>query len=72
MEGRRIRRAEDEPRTESSDRRHVDERQPRRAVVDRERQRGKYGGFNFGAAFYAVIPRGWERALLAVQRARGS
>jgi hypothetical protein len=49
MEGRRTRRPEDEPATASADRRHVDERRPRRAVVDRERQRGEYGdwAFNF-------------------------
>jgi hypothetical protein len=58
MEGRRATRPEDAPRTESSDRRRVDERQPRRAVVDRERQRGEYGGFNFGAAFF-----GWSVAI---------
>jgi hypothetical protein len=36
MEGRRTRRFEDEPRTESLNR---DERRPRRPVIDRERQR---------------------------------
>jgi hypothetical protein len=73
MEGRRIRRAGDEPRTESSDRRHVDERQPRRAVVDRERQRGEYGGFNFGAAFFGwLVAIGIAALLTALLSAAGT
>jgi hypothetical protein len=73
MEGRTTRRAEDEPPPESSDRRHVDERQPRRAVVDRERQRGEYGGFNFGAAFFGwLVAIGIAALLTALLSAAGA
>lgn len=73
MEGRRATRPEDEPATASSDRRHVDERQPRRAVVDRERQRGEYGGFNFGAAFFGwLVAIGIAALLTALLSAAGT
>jgi hypothetical protein len=73
MEGRRATRPEDAPRTESSDRRRVDERQPRRAVVDRERQRGEYGGFNFGAAFFGwLVAIGIAALLTALLSAAGT
>jgi hypothetical protein len=73
MEGRRTRSPEDEPATASADRRHVDERRPRRAVVDRERQRGEYGGFNFGAAFFGwLVAIGIAALLTALLSAAGT
>jgi hypothetical protein len=73
MEERRTRSAEDEPRTESSERRRVDERRPRRPVVDRERQRRQYGGFNFGAAFFGwLVAIGIAALLTALLSAAGA
>jgi hypothetical protein len=73
MEERRTRSAEDEPRTESSERRRVDERRPRRPVVDRERQRRQYGGFNFGAAFFGwLVAIGIAALLTALLSAAGT
>ena len=73
MEGRRGTRPEDEPRSESSDRRDVDERRPRRAYVDRERQRGEFGGFNFGAAFFGwLVAIGVAALLTALLTAAGA
>jgi hypothetical protein len=73
MEEQRTRSAEDEPRTESSERRRVDERRPRRPVVDRERQRRQYGGFNFGAAFFGwLVAIGIAALLTALLSAAGT
>ena len=62
MEERNTNRSEDEPRAESSSR---GERRPRRPLIDRERQRGEYGGFNFGAAFFGWLVAIGIAALLA-------
>jgi hypothetical protein len=69
VEGRRTRRPEDEPRTESE----RGERRPRRTVIDRERQRGEYGGFNIGAAFFGwLVAIGIAALLTALLSAAGA
>ena len=57
-------------RSEESD---VGRHEPRGAVVDRERQRGEYGGFNFGAAFFGwLVAIGIAALLTALLSAAGT
>lgn len=70
MEGRRTRTPEDDPRTESPE---PGERRPHRPVINRERQRGEYGGFNFGAAFFGwLVAVGVAALLTALLSAAGT
>jgi hypothetical protein len=57
-------------RSEDTD---VGRHEPRGTVVDRERQRGKYGGFNFGAAFFGwLVAIGIAALLTALLSAAGA
>ena len=75
MEGRRTTDSEASERTTSMRSGDTDVGRPERrgTVVDRERQRGEYGGFNLGAAFFGwLVAIGIAALLTALLSAAGA